>query len=52
MNGLLFENVGIGPERGEMLFYRLKDITDGEPGWYDQVGSFDKETFHKKYRIR
>lgn len=24
MNGLLFENVGIGPERGEMLFYRLK----------------------------
>ena len=47
MNGLLFENVGIGPERGEMLFYRLKDITDSEPGWYDQVGSFDKETFIK-----
>jgi len=47
MNGLHFENVGIGPERGEMIFYRLKDITNNEPGWYDQVGSFDKETFIK-----
>ena len=26
VNGLIFENVGIGPERGEMLFYRLKNI--------------------------
>ncbi|HXB29259.1 MAG TPA: FkbM family methyltransferase [Puia sp.] len=47
LNGLIFENVGIGPERGEMLFYRLKDITESEPGWYDQVGSFDKKTFIK-----
>jgi FkbM family methyltransferase len=47
VNGLLFENVGIGPERGEMLFYKIKDITEIEPGWYDQVGSFDKETFIK-----
>jgi len=47
LNGLIFENVGIGPERGEMLFYRVKDITENEPGWYDQVGSFDKETFLK-----
>src|ERR1700682_1765375 len=36
VNGLLFENVGIGPERGEILFYRLKDIKENEPGWYDQ----------------
>lgn len=47
VNGLIFENLGIGPVRGEMLFYRLKDITDQEPGWYDQVGSFDRETFIK-----
>ncbi len=47
VNGLIFENVGIGPVRGEMLFYRLKDIKENEPGWYDQVGSFDKETFLK-----
>jgi FkbM family methyltransferase len=47
VNGLIFENVGIGPERGEMLFYRLKDIMEYEPGWYDQVGSFDKGTFIK-----
>jgi FkbM family methyltransferase len=47
VNGLIFENLGIGPERGEMLFYRLKDITEQEPGWYDQIGSFDKETFIK-----
>ena len=45
--GLIFENLGIGPVRGEMLFYRLKDIIEQEPGWYDQVGSFDRETFLK-----
>jgi FkbM family methyltransferase len=45
--GLIFENLGIGPVSGEMLFYRLKDITAEEPGWYDQVGSFDKKTFLK-----
>ncbi|HEV3222522.1 MAG TPA: FkbM family methyltransferase [Puia sp.] len=47
VTGLIFENVGIGPEKGEMLFYRIKDIRENEPGWYDQVGSFDKETFIK-----
>jgi FkbM family methyltransferase len=47
VTGLIFENLGIGPERGEMLFYKLKDISEHEPGWYDQVGSFDKETFVK-----
>ena len=44
---LIFENTGIGPEQGELLFYKIKDITDQEPGWYDQVGSFDKKTFLK-----
>jgi len=47
VNDLIFENVGVGPERGEMLFYKLKDIAVNEPGWYDQVGSFDKGTFIK-----
>jgi FkbM family methyltransferase len=47
VDGLFFENVGIGPERGEKLFYKLENITEHEPGWYDQVGSFDKETFIK-----
>ena len=45
--GLIFENAGIGPEQGEMLFYKIKDITEQEPGWYDQVGSFDEKTFLK-----
>jgi FkbM family methyltransferase len=47
VEGLIFENTGIGPEPGKMLFYKIKDITDQEPGWYDQVGSFDKKTFLK-----
>ena len=47
INGLIFENLGIAPERGELLFYKLKDISEQEPGWYDQVGSFDKSTFIK-----
>jgi FkbM family methyltransferase len=51
VDGLIFENVGIGPERGEMLFYRLKNITESDPGWYDQVGSFDKETFIKNIKF-
>ncbi len=47
VDGLIFENLGIGPDRGELPFYRLKNITAEEPGWYDQVGSFDRETFIK-----
>ncbi len=49
-NNLIFENAGVGPEKGEMLFYRLKEIRDDEPGWYDQIGSFDKTTFLKNIR--
>jgi FkbM family methyltransferase len=45
VDGMHFENSGIGPEQGVMLFYKIKDITDQEPGWYDQIGSFDKKTF-------
>jgi FkbM family methyltransferase len=46
-DGLIFENIGIGPEAGDMLFYRLNNITEQEPGWYDQIGSFDRGTFIK-----
>ena len=46
-SGLIFENVGIGTENGEMLFYKVKDVTEQEPGWYDQIGSFDKNIFLK-----
>jgi len=45
--GLIFENVGIGPENGELSFYKVKDVTEQEPGWYDQIGSFDKKVFLK-----
>ena len=48
--GLIFENTGIGPASGEMLFYRINNITESEPGWYDQVGSFDKDTFLKNIK--
>jgi FkbM family methyltransferase len=47
VDGLIFENTGIGPEPGEMPFYKIKDIAEEEPGWYDQIGSFDKKTFLK-----
>ena len=45
LEGLIFENTGIGPEHGDLPFYKINNITEREPGWYDQVGSFDKETF-------
>jgi FkbM family methyltransferase len=51
VSGLIFENVGVGPARGEMLFYKLQNITEHEPGWYDQVGSFDKATFLKNIKF-
>jgi FkbM family methyltransferase len=46
-SGLIFENVGIAPERGELVFYKLKNVTSEEPIWYDQIGSFDHPTFMK-----
>ncbi len=49
-NNLIFENTAIGPQKGEMLFYRIKEIRDDEPGWYDQVGSFDRATFLKNIK--
>lgn len=49
--GLIFENLGIGPENGEMTFYKLSNITTNDPDWYDQVGSFDKKTFIKNIEV-
>ena len=46
-SGLIFENVGIAPVNGELLFYKIKEVTTGEPVWYDQLGSFDQHTFLK-----
>lgn len=41
---LILENVGISEADGELSFYCL-DHQDGDPPWYDQVGSFSEETF-------
>jgi len=46
-----FYNLGIGPFSGVMRFYKLAEIQDFEPDWYDQVGSFDKETFIKNIEV-
>jgi FkbM family methyltransferase len=48
---LRLENIGIAENEGIMDFYHLTDILPEEPGWYDQVGSFDKETFYKNISV-
>jgi FkbM family methyltransferase len=48
---LKLENIGIAETEGIMDFYHLKDIRPEEPDWYDQVGSFDKETFYKNIEV-
>jgi FkbM family methyltransferase len=40
-----FEQVGISDTAGDSVFYCLGDIRSEEPDWYDQVGSFHRETF-------
>lgn len=47
LSGLIFENTGIAPESGTLVFYKLKQISTDEPAWYDQIGSFDEATFQK-----
>ena len=46
-SGLIFENTGIAPESGTLVFYKLRQISSQEPEWYDQIGSFDEGTFRK-----
>lgn len=48
---LHFENIGIADNDQVLEFYYLTDITESEPDWYDQVGSFDKATFVKNVEV-
>lgn len=48
---LVLENIGIAESKGVLDFYYIKDILPTEPDWYDQVGSFDKETFYKNIAV-
>ena len=42
---LIFENAAIASKNGKLKFYRLqKSDLPGLPVWYDQLGSFNKET--------
>jgi FkbM family methyltransferase len=44
---LIFENIGIAGENGSLLFHYIDDVSEKDPGWFDQVGSFDENTFLK-----
>jgi FkbM family methyltransferase len=44
---LFLEQAGISDKSGFFEFYYITDIQSDEPSWYDQVGSFDRETFIK-----
>jgi len=48
---LVFEQIGISDMKTDLDFYYVKDIQENEPDWYDQVGSFDKETFIKNIEV-
>jgi FkbM family methyltransferase len=47
IEGLHLLNIGIAEEPGLFNFYYIKDVSDNEPNWYDQIGSFDRNTFDK-----
>ena len=38
-------NIGITEVDDLLPFYRISNITEDDPDWYDQVGSFDENTF-------
>ena len=48
---LRFENAGVGDRSSSLPMYYLTDVKDDEPGWYDQVCSFDKSTFLKNISV-
>lgn len=48
---LIFEQVGIGDRNDILTFYSIANITDNEPTWYDQIGTFDKDTFIKNVEV-
>jgi FkbM family methyltransferase len=48
---LILENIAIATKKSILDFYYIENIKDDEPDWYDQVGSFDKETFFKNISV-
>lgn len=49
--GLLLENSGIGPVEGSLSFFKLDNINQSDPDWYDQIGTFDESTFDKNIAV-
>jgi len=47
---VVFENVGIAPTGGKLTFYHLDEI-EGDPDWYDQIGTFDRATFLRNVEV-
>jgi FkbM family methyltransferase len=45
--GLEFENSGIAEKNGTMTFHYIEGVNEKDPGWLNQVGSFDENTFLK-----
>lgn len=48
---IFFEQVGISDAAGDSVFYSLGNIRPEEPDWYDQVGSFHRDTFLKNIAV-
>lgn len=48
---LTFENVAISPVTGTYDFYYITGNKDDDKDWYDQVGSFDKDTFYRNISV-
>jgi len=47
VQGLVFENTGIADRNGSLTFHYIEHVNEKDPGWFDQIGSFDKNTFLK-----
>jgi FkbM family methyltransferase len=45
--GLVFENTGIAEKGGSLVFHYVEGTGEKDPGWFDQIGSFDENTFRK-----
>ena|ERR1700681_4504937 len=45
--GLEFENIGITEKNGSLTFHYIEGVNEKDPGWFDQIGSFDESTFLK-----
>jgi FkbM family methyltransferase len=44
---LEFENIGIAEKNGNLTFHYIEGVNEKDPGWFDQIGSFDESTFLK-----